>query len=449
MTRSRLFDISSVFSGDSVRQRFARGTIGSFAGSLISQAAGMIASILCARILDREGFGELGMIRTTLLVFAFLAGTGLGMAATKFVAEWRDIDPARTGRYIGLFMKIGMVTGIGATLVCIVGAIPLAVYALKAPHLAGALMLGSAMLLFSTLNLIQLCVLIGLERFRIVAQLVALDGILNLLLIPSGASIAGVNGAVAASSLAAVLVFPLRRWYLRKACEARGIAVHADAEPLEAESARRFALPAILVGIAAQPFDWLASAILARTAGGYAELGYFAVANSWAQLILFLPGQLAAATQPILANLMGKRDHARIVLILTRGTALVAAFATVIAVLVILLSEVIVSVYGPSYRAASGVLSILAISSIFSALSGIFKNFLFACDRVWAVVGAQLMMGIVLCTIAWLEGARGAAGLALAYIFGWSSLLVCEVVVSVSGIQSIQRSASNGAPKTS
>jgi O-antigen/teichoic acid export membrane protein len=256
-----------------------------------------------------------------------------------------------------------------------------------------------------------------------------------------------VNGAVAASSLAAVITFPLKSRCVRRACESRSIPVRAQATPQEAASARRFALPAILVGIAAQPFDWLASAILVRGPNGYTELGYFAVANSWAQLILFLPGQLAAGTQPILANLVGKRDRARIMLILMQGTLLVAAIAAIIAVLVMLLSEVIVSVYGPSYKSASGVLSILAISSIFSALSGIFKNFLFACDKVWAVVGAQLTMGIVLCSATLLLAARGATGLALAYILGWSSLLVCEVLMSIPGMRSIRQSASSTLPE--
>jgi O-antigen/teichoic acid export membrane protein len=304
------------------------------------------------------------------------------------------------------------------------------------------------MLLFNTLNGVQLCVLFGLEKFRLVAQLFVLDGILNLLLVPSGAWVAGVSGAVAASSLASVLTFPLKSRCVRKACESRNIAVHSDPTPLEAASARRFAVPAILVGIAAQPFDWLASALLARNPNGFTELGYFAVANSWAQLILFLPAQLAAATQPILANLMGKRDGARIMLILTQGTLLVAAVATVIAVLVMLLSEVIVLVYGPSFKSASGVLSILAISSIFSALSAIFKNFLFSCNKVWAVVGAQVIMGIILCAVTWLLQARGATGLALAYIFGWCSLLVCELLVSISGARGIKALTPDSLPES-
>ena len=435
---SRPFKMLSILSGDSLRGRLARGTIASFAGSLASQTAGMIASILCARILDREGFGELGMMRTTLLTFSFLAGTGLGMAATKFVAEWRDVDLPRTGRYIKLFTKIGLVTGLGAMLICVAAAQPLAIYALKTPHLSEALVLGSPMLVFTTLNLIQICVLIGLERFRLVAQLVALDGILNLALIPSGAWIAGVNGAVAASSLAAVLAFPLKTRSVRRSCESRNIPLGTGASQLEAASAWQFTLPAILVGVAGQPFDWLASAMLARSPGGFVELGHYTVANSWAQLILFLPGQVAAAAQPILANLAGKRDRGRIALILTHGSLLVAAIATVIAVLVILLSELLVAIYGPGYKAASSTLSILAISSIFSSLSGIFKNFLFACNKVWAVVGAQLTMGVVLCTTAWLLQEKGADGLALAYLFGWFSLLVFEALVSVSGIRSIR-----------
>jgi len=69
--------------GDSVRARVARGTFWSLVATASIQVASLASSILAARILGQTGFGELGMIRSTVLMFGVLAGSGLGLASTK------------------------------------------------------------------------------------------------------------------------------------------------------------------------------------------------------------------------------------------------------------------------------------------------------------------------------------------------------------------------------
>ncbi len=100
----------------SLRARMAYGTFWTLVGTMIAQLAGMLGSIFSARILGKVGFGELGMIRSTVLMFGVLAGTGLGMATTKYVAEFRVNDPFKAGRMIGLFMNTAFILGTCVTL---------------------------------------------------------------------------------------------------------------------------------------------------------------------------------------------------------------------------------------------------------------------------------------------------------------------------------------------
>ncbi len=53
-------------------------------------------------MLGKEEFGKLGIVQSTVGMFQVFAGFGLGLTATKYVAEFRDSDPAKTGRIIGL-----------------------------------------------------------------------------------------------------------------------------------------------------------------------------------------------------------------------------------------------------------------------------------------------------------------------------------------------------------
>ncbi|QTA79204.1 Polysaccharide biosynthesis protein [Desulfonema limicola] len=80
--------------------RLAKGAFWSLSGALISRGLGLLASILVARILGKTGFGELGIIQSTVGMFGVFAGFGMGLTATKHVAEFRYKNPEKAGRII-------------------------------------------------------------------------------------------------------------------------------------------------------------------------------------------------------------------------------------------------------------------------------------------------------------------------------------------------------------
>jgi hypothetical protein len=82
--------------------RLSRGIFWSMAGSVISRGLMLCATVLVARMLGKTVYGELGMIQSTVGMFGVFAGFGLGLTATKHVAEFRQSDPERAGRIIGL-----------------------------------------------------------------------------------------------------------------------------------------------------------------------------------------------------------------------------------------------------------------------------------------------------------------------------------------------------------
>ena len=82
--------------------RLARGIFWSIGGATISRALMLLAMMLVARFLGKTEYGELGMIQSTVGMFGVFAGFGLGMTATKHVAEYRRKDPERAGRIIAM-----------------------------------------------------------------------------------------------------------------------------------------------------------------------------------------------------------------------------------------------------------------------------------------------------------------------------------------------------------
>jgi len=75
--------------------RLARGAFWSLAGGLASRILNDLAAIVVARILAKEGFGEFGIIQSTLAMFAVFAGFGMGLTWTSYVTEFKHRDPEK------------------------------------------------------------------------------------------------------------------------------------------------------------------------------------------------------------------------------------------------------------------------------------------------------------------------------------------------------------------
>ena len=76
----------------SSRDRLAGAVLWSGVGVAMSNVAGLLIGVALARILGREGYGEVGVIVASCTLFAQLGGLGLGPTATKYSAQMRSID---------------------------------------------------------------------------------------------------------------------------------------------------------------------------------------------------------------------------------------------------------------------------------------------------------------------------------------------------------------------
>src|SRR5208282_2508704 len=96
--------------------RLARGTFWVVSGSVLSRVLGLTSSIVLARIIGKVPFGELTTIQSTAGLFGAFAGLGIGITATKYVAEFRESETARCGRVLGFSLGAALVGGILAGL---------------------------------------------------------------------------------------------------------------------------------------------------------------------------------------------------------------------------------------------------------------------------------------------------------------------------------------------
>jgi O-antigen/teichoic acid export membrane protein len=129
----------------------------------------LFASIVVARVLVKEAYGALGVIQGTVGFFGGIAGFGLGIAATKYVSEYRHVDSERASRIIALASIVTVAAGAGISFALFLASDLLARRVLAAPALAPELQIGSILVFLGALNGLQIGILSGFEAFRAIA----------------------------------------------------------------------------------------------------------------------------------------------------------------------------------------------------------------------------------------------------------------------------------------
>ena len=409
-----------------LRERFVMGAFWSVAGAAISRGFVLAASVVCAWFLGKEGFSALGMIQSTTGMFGILAGLGLGITATKYVAELRRLDTLRTGRILALSAAASFVSGSVITLVVILLAPYLAQHVLAAPQLAGPLTIGAGLVFFGALNGAQTGALAGFEAFQTIARVNIYAGLASFPLILLGVWRWGLRGAISGSVAALAINWALNHRALRQECEKSGVAYQFAHCSRELSVLHRFSLPAFLGSILVVSAIWACNASLARQPQGYAELGLYAAADKWRVLIVFVPNYVCAMVVPVLSNLHGEGDGAAFQKVFKANLQLNGSLALVTTVLIVAFAGPIMRMYGNAFRGGRVVLLVLAFSAIAEVFNATLGQPLVAAHKMWWRFGFDVLFVALLMGLAWvLIPKRGALGLAEAYglAFACSSVI--------------------------
>ena len=353
----------------SVKSRFKEAAFWGIAGAVVSRAFNMLAWVACARILGKVAFGQLSMVQSTTGVFGVFAGMGLGLTATKYIAELRNSDPARAGRILGLAQLAAIVGGLAISTVLIASSHFLAVRTLAEPGLAMPLSIGSGLVLFGALNGFQIGALAGFEAFRTIAKVNIWAGLLSFPSIVGGAWFGQVRGAVTGLVLALAVNWLLNEIALRGECSRAGVRLRILDGLKELPVLVHFSVPALLASALVSPAMWVCNAWLIRQPNGYAELGVYAAADRWRLAILFIPASIAGPMLSMLSNLRGDGNTASFKRLFRTNLALTVGLVALLAIAIGCSAPLAMRLFGTGYVNGSKVLAVLACSAIAESLN--------------------------------------------------------------------------------
>ena len=407
----------------SLMTRLWRAASWTLAGAVGSQVLGFIGGLLTARMLGNEGFGQLSAVRGLVLAFGLFSGAGLGLAAVRYVAEFREQNQARLRERIIFLQRLSWWCACGTSLLVAVMTPLMADGWLGQGSLQITLWLGCPLVLFNGLSAIQNGILGGLEKFNYIARGMGVESVGNLLGVVIGAKLAGVNGAVAGACAAGAIA-----WYYRNRLlqvDLAGLPKDPVASPgFDKGWLLREAMPFILTGAITQPFEWYIRIMLVREPDGFVQLGLFTAAYTCAQFMLFLPRQLTTPGVSLLAGMMGKNSGEQVLNLARLKLKTSCLLAAAVAIPMIGAAEWVLGWFG--FSGGGEVLVMLVLAHLLGACSLVFRSVLYAAGKVWVQCCHTLVWGVVLGLTGWFLRGFGAWGLATAYLLAFAVHIIFQ-----------------------
>ena len=404
-------------------QRSLAGVAGwSFLAALIARGANLAALVICARILEQSQFGYVAIIQSTVGMFAPIAGLGLAMTTTKFMAEFRDTDPVRAGKILALCICAAAAAGMLLTIALILLAPALASKGFASPGLSNQLIGASGLLVFGVVEAVQTGALTGFEAFPRIARLSVWNGLLSIPLIAWLAFSFGASGAIAGLT-ASVAGSCVMNWIaLKGECRRWGIHPRLAGCSSERGMLMSFSLPSYLSGIVVAPVTWINSVLLVRQLDGFSSMALFTAADRFRYLLIFAPLAVSRIAVPALSRYRSAGDskgfqHA------FRWNLGFGMAATVPPVLLcVALSQPLMGMFGESFRRGWPVLVILAFSAIPTIINTQLGAALLSKGHAWARAGADLLLAAVFLLTAQVTVPRWhAAGLAASFAIAYTA----------------------------
>ncbi|MGC9944338.1 MAG: oligosaccharide flippase family protein [Verrucomicrobiota bacterium] len=381
--------------------RLARGTFWVVSGSVLSRVLGLTSSIVLARIIGKVPFGELTTIQSTAGLFGAFAGLGIGITATKYVAEFRESETARCGRVLGFSLGAALVGGILAGLGLLLFGGWLATHTLAAPQLAPLLRIGAGLVVFGALQGAYLGALSGFEAFKQVCWVICISSIIGVPMAIIGTLWAGLDGAVWALVLQSVLGCVYGHAALMKEAAKAGVKISFALSLQEWGMLWRFTLPSFLSTMLATPAAWLARTLLLNQPDGYAEAAIVSAANQWMNLVNFLPWTMGGVLVPIFANLYatGRRDE--FMKLLRNNLVLNAGVALALALPLMIFSSWILGCYGPGFSEGVPIFFVTMLCGVFVALNNLFSRATQSAGRAWIDFTSNGLWAFVIVAGSW------------------------------------------------
>lgn len=402
-----------------IARRMATGAFWSLLGSTVSKLLVLLAGIILAHILGKESYGEFGMVKSTLGMFLVLGSFGLGLTATKFIAEYRNTDKEHVCSIYLLTNGFALFFAVIVSLLVFLFSESLAVNVLHTSDLILPIKVSSLILLFTILNTAQDATLSGFESFKSIAISNFLCSVFEAAGMVVLGYYYGIIGAVIGYGSGFIIKTVFNKYLINKDFKRNKIEIKlSNFRRDDLKLLYTYTLPAAISTLMAGPTFWILRTILAR-ASGYGELAIYDVADQWKLILLFIPATISQIILPIMSSI-DKNNKKQFWKILHTNILLNVCITAFLSFLIVGFCNHIMNLYGKGFDETAPLI-ILSLSAIFTSISNILGISISSLGKMWVWFSVSVVWAAstVISAYVLVEMGYQASGVAMAVLIGY------------------------------
>ncbi len=401
--------------------QLAKDSFWALCGSILGKGLALVAGILVARFLGKDGFGEYGVIKNTLITIGMFSTFGLGYTATKYIAEYRNEHKNKIPALSKLLVQISLITSSIIGILSFLFAQQLAIL-IKAEHLANAIKLCSIIIVFNALTLTQISVLAGLGKYKIIAKNNTCSGIITFFVSFILTYKYGFTGALWALLISQAFNCCINAFSIRS--EHKKIENAISVLPNSISLIREiisFSFPVALQESLVFIFTWLNTYILIYFTN-YGEIGLYSASTQWNVILLFIPGVLRNVTLSHLANASNdKSSHEKIMFSMLIVNLCCTSFLYICVLMICHWAPIF---YGETYVGIEYLIALSSASTIFNSMSDVLVQEFMSLNKNWVILSLRVAKDII----------AASSVMYLIYYIGISGAMSMAVVAVASSI---------------
>ena len=353
----------------------------------------------------------------------------MAITATKFVAQYRRTNPARVAQALGLCWVVTTSTGLICTLGMLIFSKQLALLISGDANIIAPALLSALQVLFVVVNGYQVGALMGFGKFRELAFASFFASLLAVCLPILLSFKYHLTGAFLGAALASLGNWLIFQTVLGRILAHEGIQIEKKITQWSAGVFREFALPSTLAGIVSSLATWGAGLMLVNLSS-FSEMAFFSVANSFKNVVAFIPSVVTRVASPYLVSLVGTGNLGGFHQSFNRYLIGIAVTSLVSALPLILLSAPLTAIFGPEYLGASNAIKLMCLFSVVESLREAVFQKSFSSGRMWwgfwfCLIRALLIVGIGYAYVR----THGSVGIANAHLVGALVAVIANVII--------------------
>ena len=297
---------------ESIINKFTKAVSYTFLGSVIARLCGVLIGILIARTLGSSSLGLYAIVQSTIGLYATFFGLGLGLTATKMIAQHYVNSPELIGRILGLlFLTLVLSIVLGSSIYYL--SLPILVKNIYSiPDLMDLLQIGIFWFAFMTLSQFIESVLVGFQAFKSQMFITSILSFLNLIVVLFIVLIVRNNilqnliiGGAIISFVQSVLLI---RFASKELIKYKTKLSLNNVQSLVRPVLFDFSTPAFIGKMMEQPLSWVSILLLVKLGTGISNVGGLNVINNIKAWILYFPAMLVNVLVPILTDIYHTKE---------------------------------------------------------------------------------------------------------------------------------------------